>query len=89
MLLDGSREVGGYFIDSANVYAAGTSETFLDEFIAGEREHMVVATKYTPSLFDSTGLTRLYSLMDHHCISHRTATYFSDATPTIGVRRLQ
>ena len=44
---DGFREAGGNFIDSANVYAAGTSETFLGEFIAGERERMVIATKYT------------------------------------------
>ncbi len=44
---DAFREAGGNFIDSANVYAAGTSETFLGEFIAGDRERMVIATKYT------------------------------------------
>lgn len=41
------RDAGGNFIDTANVYAAGTSETFLGEFIAGERERLVIATKYT------------------------------------------
>jgi len=41
------REAGGNFIDTANVYAAGTSETFLGEFMAQERERIVLATKYT------------------------------------------
>ena len=44
---DGFREAGGNFIDTANVYSAGRSETFLGEFIAEERERIVLATKYT------------------------------------------
>ncbi len=44
---DAFREAGGNFIDTANVYAAGTSETFLGEFMAEERERIVLATKYT------------------------------------------
>jgi aryl-alcohol dehydrogenase-like predicted oxidoreductase len=44
---DGFREAGGNFIDTANVYSAGRSETFLGEFMAGERERIVLATKYT------------------------------------------
>jgi len=44
---DGFREAGGNFIDTANVYSAGRSETFLGEFIAPERERIVLATKYT------------------------------------------
>ncbi|TDJ24750.1 MAG: aldo/keto reductase [Gammaproteobacteria bacterium] len=44
---DAFREAGGNFIDTANVYAAGTSETFLGEFMAQERERIVLATKYT------------------------------------------
>jgi aryl-alcohol dehydrogenase-like predicted oxidoreductase len=46
-VFDRFREAGGNFIDTANVYAAGTSETFLGEFMAGERERLVLATKYT------------------------------------------
>lgn len=38
---------GGNFIDTANVYQKGTSEKYLGEFIAAEREKFVVATKYT------------------------------------------
>ena len=41
------REAGGNFIDTANVYTNGTSEKFLGELIASDRDTVVVATKYT------------------------------------------
>jgi aryl-alcohol dehydrogenase-like predicted oxidoreductase len=41
------REAGGNFIDTANIYAAGRSESFLGEFLAGDRERIVLATKYS------------------------------------------
>jgi hypothetical protein len=41
------REAGGNFIDTANVYTNGASETLLGEFMAGHRESVVLATKYT------------------------------------------
>ena len=41
------RESGGNFIDTANIYAAGRSESFLGEFLAGDRERIVLATKYS------------------------------------------
>ena len=44
---DGFREAGGNFIDTANIYSGGTSETFLGEFLAEDRERIVLATKYT------------------------------------------
>src|SRR6202049_810411 len=40
-------EAGGNFIDTANVYTNGTSERLLGEFLQGQREHIVLATKYT------------------------------------------
>ncbi len=40
-------DVGGNFIDTANNYTNGTSEKFVGEFIAGDRDHFVVATKYS------------------------------------------
>jgi aryl-alcohol dehydrogenase-like predicted oxidoreductase len=43
------REAGGNFIDTANVYTAGTSEKFLGEFMEGSRQQIVLATKYTNS----------------------------------------
>jgi len=44
---DGFREAGGNFIDTANVYSNGRSEEFLGEFMDGDRERVVLATKYT------------------------------------------
>ena len=40
------RDAGGNFIDTANVYTNGASETFVDEFAKGHRQSMVLATKY-------------------------------------------
>lgn len=40
-------EAGGNFIDTANGYTNGASETMLGEFIQAERERVVLATKYT------------------------------------------
>ncbi len=40
-------EAGGNFIDTANRYTEGTSEKYCGEFIASEREKIVLATKYT------------------------------------------
>lgn len=38
---------GGNFIDTANVYQSGQSEALLGDFIAADRDHFVIATKYT------------------------------------------
>src|SRR5215470_6150201 len=43
------REAGGNFIDTANMYTNGASESFLGEFLKGHRQSMVLATKYTNS----------------------------------------
>ena len=52
-IYDAFREAGGNFIDTANVYTNGTSEKFIGEFIASERETIVLATKYTNGLGDN------------------------------------
>ncbi len=44
---DGFREAGGNFIDTANFYTNGTSESFLGEFIMDHRQSVVLATKYS------------------------------------------
>jgi aryl-alcohol dehydrogenase-like predicted oxidoreductase len=49
-IYDAFREAGGNFIDTANLYTNGTSERFVGEFIAGHRQEVVVATKYTNSV---------------------------------------
>lgn len=42
-------QAGGNFIDTANIYTNGTSERYLGEFIQAERNHLVLATKYSNS----------------------------------------
>jgi aryl-alcohol dehydrogenase-like predicted oxidoreductase len=42
-------EAGGNFVDTANNYTDGTSERFVGEFLAVDRDRFVVATKYTLS----------------------------------------
>src|SRR5215510_15432333 len=44
---DAFRDAGGNFIDTANVYTEGTSESFLGEFMQGHRQNVVLATKYS------------------------------------------
>jgi aryl-alcohol dehydrogenase-like predicted oxidoreductase len=46
---DAFREAGGNFIDTANFYTNGTSESFLGEFMKSHRQNMVMATKFTMS----------------------------------------
>ena len=41
------RKAGGNFVDTANLYSGVRSETFLGEFLAEDRERIVLATKYT------------------------------------------
>ena len=50
---DAFSALGGNFIDTANNYTGGTAERFVGEFIASDRDHFVVATKYT--LAERTG----------------------------------
>jgi aryl-alcohol dehydrogenase-like predicted oxidoreductase len=52
-IFDAYAGAGGNFIDTANRYTEGTSERYLGEFIADDRDHFVVATKY--SLLDRRG----------------------------------
>ena len=44
---DAFREAGGNFIDTADFYTNGTSESFVGEFMNGHRDSVVLATKYT------------------------------------------
>ncbi|MDX1576896.1 MAG: aldo/keto reductase [Gemmatimonadota bacterium] len=46
-MFDAFAEAGGNFLDTANVYTQGTSERYVGEFIAPDRDHWIVATKYT------------------------------------------
>jgi aryl-alcohol dehydrogenase-like predicted oxidoreductase len=47
IIFDAYAEAGGNFIDTACNYTEGSSEKFVGEFIASERDYFVVATKFT------------------------------------------
>src|SRR5215813_7515570 len=49
-IYDAYRDMGGNFIDTANVYTNGTSESLVGEFMSGHRESIVLATKYSNAL---------------------------------------
>jgi len=49
-IYDAFREAGGNFLDTANIYTNGTSESFLGEFTEGHRQSVVLGTKYTNAL---------------------------------------
>lgn len=46
-IFDAYVDRGGNFVDTANRYTNGTSETLVGEFAAGRRDRLVIATKYT------------------------------------------
>jgi aryl-alcohol dehydrogenase-like predicted oxidoreductase len=46
-IYDAYRAAGGNFIDTANVYTNGSSESFIGEFMHDHRQSMVLTTKYT------------------------------------------
>jgi aryl-alcohol dehydrogenase-like predicted oxidoreductase len=46
-MFDAFAEAGGNFLDTADGYTNGTSERMLGEFIASDRGHWVLATKYS------------------------------------------
>ena len=46
-IFDAYVAAGGNFVDTANRYTEGTSERFVGEFVAADRERFVLATKYT------------------------------------------
>jgi aryl-alcohol dehydrogenase-like predicted oxidoreductase len=48
-IFDAFVEAGGNFIDTANVYTNGTSEEYLSDFIAGDRDRVFLGTKYSLS----------------------------------------
>ncbi len=49
-IFEAYAKAGGNFIDTANRYTEGTSERYVGELTAADRDHFVLATKYT--LFD-------------------------------------
>ena len=50
-IFDAYAEAGGNFLDTADGYTDGTSEKMVGEFVKANREHFVIATKYTFNAF--------------------------------------
>jgi aryl-alcohol dehydrogenase-like predicted oxidoreductase len=50
-------EAGGNFLDTADSYQLGESETLLGEFTAGKRDDVVVATKYSLPVSADAGIS--------------------------------
>ena len=79
---DAFRDAGGNFIDTANVYNAGTSETFLGEFIGQDRERVVLATKFTGGMrrrdANATGNSRKNMMESVHASLKRLQTDYID-----------
>src|SRR5262245_40543064 len=48
-IFDRFAEAGGTFVDTSNNYTNGSAERFVGDFLAADRDHFVVATKYTLS----------------------------------------
>ncbi|GAA4517649.1 aldo/keto reductase [Actinoallomurus oryzae] len=46
-IFEAFAEAGGTFVDSADRYQGGQAETLLGELLAPDRDHFVLATKYT------------------------------------------
>jgi aryl-alcohol dehydrogenase-like predicted oxidoreductase len=51
-ILDAYREAGGNFIDTANRYTDGSSESILGELLGEDRDELVLATKFGLSMRD-------------------------------------
>jgi aryl-alcohol dehydrogenase-like predicted oxidoreductase len=61
-MFEAYAEAGGNFLDTANFYTKGESETFIGEFIRGERERWVIATKYS---LDTSGCGEVNASGNH------------------------
>ncbi len=76
------REAGGNFVDTANVYNRGTSELFLGDFLKGDRERVVVATKYTGAMrgrdVNASGNSRKNMMDSVHASLKRLDTDYID-----------
>ncbi len=57
-IFDRYVEAGGNFIDTADGYQFGQSEALVGEFISADRDHFVLATKYTMGTTAADGISR-------------------------------
>ncbi len=76
------REAGGNFIDTANVYNRGTSESYLGEFMGDDRDRVVLATKFTGAMrgrdINASGNSRKNMMDSVHASLKRLRTDYID-----------
>jgi aryl-alcohol dehydrogenase-like predicted oxidoreductase len=81
-VFDAFAQAGGNFVDTANIYNVGTSERWLGEFLAGERERFVVASKYSlttrPDDPNAGGNARKNLMESLHASLRRLGTEYID-----------
>ncbi len=79
---DRFREAGGNFIDTANVYSGGRSESFLGQFMGADRNRIVLATKYTGATrsrdVNAAGNSRKNMMDSVHASLERLGTDYID-----------
>ena len=55
-MFEAFAEAGGTFLDTADIYQYGEPESLLGQFLAGERDHFIVASKFTHGSGPDAGL---------------------------------
>jgi aryl-alcohol dehydrogenase-like predicted oxidoreductase len=81
MLVDNSIDAGVNFIDTANVYAGGESETLLGKALGVKRKDIVVATKVFGRMgpgANQVGLSRLHIMREAETSLERLGTDYID-----------
>jgi aryl-alcohol dehydrogenase-like predicted oxidoreductase len=81
MLVDNSIDAGVNFIDTANVYAGGESETLLGKALGVKRKDVVVATKVFGRMgpgANQVGLSRLHIMREAETSLERLNTDYID-----------
>jgi len=80
-LVHGALDAGINFVDTANVYATGESETLLGKALAGRRHDVVLATKVRGRMGpgpNQVGLSRLHILHEIEASLKRLGTDYVD-----------
>ncbi|UGQ13975.1 aldo/keto reductase [Yinghuangia sp. ASG 101] len=57
-MFDRFAEAGGTFVDTADNYQFGESEELVGKFVAADRDHFVLATKFTNGASPQSGVSR-------------------------------
>lgn len=90
-LVDTSLEAGVNFIDTANVYAAGESETLLGKALGTRRKDVVLATKVFGRMgpgANQVGLSRLHIMREAEASLERLNTDYIDLYQIHGFDKL-